>query len=198
MFGYLITSPLYHPNNSPLLFKSNLLKAKAKGVKLACFRLETKSEDLDSKQRALLDVFLQVCKEERINPFVNFTYLQTSLDLLEEGVKVGLHLKEKFLTFLESKTSHSYHLDSKVEIICSVHDQKAAFKALSLGASFVTLSPLFATPNKGTPKGIEYFKSLPLELKSKTIALGGINDTNLELVKSLGVAGFGAIRYFLE
>ncbi|PAF45301.1 thiamine phosphate synthase [Helicobacter sp. 11S02629-2] len=196
MFSYLITSPIYHPDNSPSVFKATLLKASQKDVHFACFRLITKSEELDSKELALLNVFLEVCDKKGIKPFINLSYLETSLSLLKQGLKVNLHLKEKFLSFLDSDMLEFDK--TKVDVICSTHDEDTALKALRLGANFVTLSPLFTTPNKGAPKGVEYFKNLPLELKSKTIALGGIDSSNIDLVKSLGVAGFAAIRYFLE
>ncbi|MEJ2489206.1 MAG: thiamine phosphate synthase, partial [Sulfurovaceae bacterium] len=64
-------------------------------------------------------------------------------------------------------------------------------------ADMATLSPIFATPNKGKPLGVNILKALKAELDMPIIALGGIlGDTQIQSCKTAGFAGFASIRYF--
>ena len=80
--------------------------------------------------------------------------------------------------------------------------------ALALGAQYCTLSPIFSTPNKGAPLGIETLLSLDSALLSRIFALGGIDtpQKRAELESAFkasfdntcNLRGFASIRYFLN
>lgn len=77
----------------------------------------------------------------------------------------------------------------------SCHDVSSALKAKADGADFITMSPVFDTPRKGTPVGLEMIADCVRQLDEfPVIALGGINEVNLDAVINTGVAGFAAIR----
>ena len=77
----------------------------------------------------------------------------------------------------------------------SCHDISSAMKAKTDGADFVTMSPVFDTPRKGTPVGLEMIADCVRQLDEfPVIALGGINEDNIDAVINTGAAGFAAIR----
>ncbi len=78
----------------------------------------------------------------------------------------------------------------------SAHSFEEAEKALRNGADFVTFGPVFSTPDKGEPIGLEELRRVCKLLDPlSVIALGGIDRTNYQSVLQSGVSGFAAIRY---
>lgn len=77
----------------------------------------------------------------------------------------------------------------------SAHSIEKAESARRAGADFVTFSPIFATPNKGEPKGLEALRAVCEKLKPfPVVALGGIDETNYREVLQIA-DGFAAIRF---
>ncbi|MBX7169499.1 MAG: thiamine phosphate synthase [Pyrinomonadaceae bacterium] len=77
----------------------------------------------------------------------------------------------------------------------SAHSLENALKAKNDGADFATFSPIFASPNKGTPVGLESLKTVCEKIKPfPIIALGGIDETNYDEVLQIA-DGFAAIRF---
>ncbi len=82
--------------------------------------------------------------------------------------------------------------------VISTHSLKEIEQAQKLGADAVTFSPIFHTPNKGKPKGIEELKKAVDSYDIDVIALGGIiAQEHINLVKESNAFGFASIRYFL-
>jgi thiamine-phosphate pyrophosphorylase len=78
----------------------------------------------------------------------------------------------------------------------SAHTIEKAEQSRAEGADFATFSPIFASPNKGEPKGLDALREICEELKPfPIIALGGIDETNYESVLHAGASGFAAIRF---
>ena len=78
----------------------------------------------------------------------------------------------------------------------SAHSIEKAQIAKRQGADFVTVSPIFSSPNKGEPQGIEKLREVCQALKPfPVIALGGINETNFAEVLETGASGFAAVRF---
>lgn len=78
----------------------------------------------------------------------------------------------------------------------SAHTLEAAENARANGADFVTFSPIFQSPDKGAPLGIEKLKTVCEKMNQfPVIALGGINETNWREVLRSGAGGFAAIRF---
>ena len=77
----------------------------------------------------------------------------------------------------------------------STHTIESAELAKKKGADFATFSPVFDSPNKGNPQGLEKLCEVCEKLKPfPVIALGGINETNYKSVLDNGASGFAAIR----
>jgi thiamine-phosphate pyrophosphorylase len=83
--------------------------------------------------------------------------------------------------------------------IVSTHTLDEAVEAEKEGADAVTFSPIFPTPGKGEPKGLEKLKEIKDRISIKLFALGGIvTDDQIKAVESAGVDGFASIRYFVK
>lgn len=103
----------------------------------------------------------------------------------------GVHLRsDQFDLVAEAKSSGLF-------TIASAHSLEDLLGLQERGADMATLSPIFATPNKGKPLGIDILKELKAELDMPVIALGGIlGDEQIQACEGAGFAGFASIRYF--
>ena len=82
-------------------------------------------------------------------------------------------------------------------VVVSTHSLEEALEAQKLGADLVTFSPIFSTPNKGEPKGVEELRKVVSKLSMGVIALGGIvSIEQIEACRNSGAFGFASIRYF--
>ncbi len=78
----------------------------------------------------------------------------------------------------------------------SVHTVEEAENAKQQGANFAAYSPIFHSPGKGNPHGIEKLKAVCERLKPfPVLALGGVDETNWREVLQAGASGFAAIRF---
>ncbi len=77
----------------------------------------------------------------------------------------------------------------------SAHSLETVELAKKEGADFATLSPIFASPNKGKPLGLNALREVCEKVKPfPIIALGGIDATNYGEVLEIA-DGFAAIRF---
>jgi thiamine-phosphate pyrophosphorylase len=77
----------------------------------------------------------------------------------------------------------------------STHSIEQASTAAHSGADYIVYGPVFETPGKGSPVGIESLKAVCDSLKSFPVfGLGGIDQSNFESVLSAGADGIAAIR----
>jgi len=82
-------------------------------------------------------------------------------------------------------------------VVVSTHNAKEALEAEALGADMITVSPVFYTPNKGLPIGIEGLNIIVSQVQIPVIALGGIlMQSQIDECKDIGARGFASIRYF--
>lgn len=138
--------------------------------------------------------FLQILKPYNKKLFLNLPF--TSFDeivSLSKGFD-GVHLKSYFFDSIARLASAQSF--QKMLIGYSAHSAAEVYHAVESGAHYCTLSPIFDTPNKCPALGFEAFKQIPIPLRMKVFALGGITLQNLNEVKRIGLGGFAAISYF--
>ena len=81
----------------------------------------------------------------------------------------------------------------------STHTLEAAIAAAETGADFAVFAPVFATPGKGEPRGLEKLAEICRELRPfPVLGLGGIDETNYHVVIEAGASGFAAIRFLYD
>jgi thiamine-phosphate pyrophosphorylase len=104
----------------------------------------------------------------------------------------GVHLTENFIS--AEITRHNFPAEFIIGV--STHSIETAENARKQNADFVTFSPVFSSPNKGEPQGLEKLSEICEKLKPfPVVALGGIDKTNYESVLKDGASGFAAIRF---
>lgn len=104
----------------------------------------------------------------------------------------GVHLTE---TSLSAKIiRHNFPKDFIIGV--STHSLARAEIARRQQADFATFSPIFASPDKGKPKGLKKLREVCEKLENfPVVALGGIDEENYKSVLENGASGFAAIRF---
>jgi len=99
-------------------------------------------------------------------------------------------------SFNKSLNIKKYRFKQKFSLIGSAHNLNEIRIKEKQGVKLIFLSPLFKTKNYKQNLGIIKFNLLSLKTKSRIIALGGINKSNLKQLKMTNVYGFSGIKYF--
>ncbi len=131
--------------------------------------------------------FVEVCSQ-----FYDIkSYIHKDYKLAKKLYATGVHLSSKqFNEIVDAKKEN-------LEVIISTHTHEEVLYAQERGADYVTYSPIFTTPGKGEPKGIDDLKKLLSLCKIKVFALGGIiTSEQIEEIQSTQSYGFASIRYF--
>ena len=184
MIKYLITDPKYYTNNEKE-FKKILINVLNKHqIDIACFRDKESSNFED-----LAKIFIKVCKEYGIKKIL----LNGDLLLAKKLNATGIHLTStQFDEITKAKDLNLY-------TIISCHNEEDLKNAIKLKVNAITYSPIFETPNKGEPKGIEILKDITNKYQNiNIIALGGIiNDEQIKKISKTKAYGIASIRYFI-
>ena len=105
----------------------------------------------------------------------------------------GIHLKCTQFSDIEKAKSLGLF------VVVSTHTAEEALEAEALGADMITMSPIFNTPNKGLPMGVDVLKTIVSQVEIPVIALGGIiTKDHITVCKDVGAKGFASIRYFAK
>ena len=184
MMKYLITDPKYYTNDEKRFEEILINVLNKQQIDIACFR-DKESGNFED----LAKIFIKICKEKDIKKILlNGDYL-----LAHELNASGVHLTStQFDNISKAKELGLY-------VIISCHTFENIEKALENQADAVTYSPIFETPNKGIPKGIEALKEVVDKYPNMNIiALGGIiNAEQIEQISKTKAYGFASIRYFV-
>ncbi len=105
----------------------------------------------------------------------------------------GVHLPEKSIPVEVIK-----HKFPDLIVGKSCHSPECVIKAEKDGADFVTFSPIFYSPGKGEPVGIEKLRELISRVSIPVYALGGITEDRIKEVLDTGVFGIAGIRLFID
>lgn len=145
-----------------------------------------------SSDRAFAREFAALCHARNITCFLNSQgFGDDELDSVLPYFD-GIHLKGGAFSLIA-------HFSAYCAVGFSAHTPQELRDALCCGASYGTLSPIFATPHKGAPIGLESLRALDSHTRAHTFGLGGI-DTSAkvaQLSQIQGLGGFASIRYFL-
>lgn len=182
MKSYLITDPSYY-GSRPDSLESALHAVFSQNLPdFALFR-DKQSADYAT----LASIFIRICRKHAVpNVLLHGDYA-----LAESLGADGVHLTStQFDEIAEAKSLGLY-------VVISTHTHKEAFKAQELGADAITYSPIFFSPDKGEPKGLEDLKEIVAKIKIPIFALGGITaQEQINAVEKCGAYGFASIRYF--
>lgn len=183
MKHYLITDPSFYGNTPDALESALDVIYSHYLPDYALFR-DKETDDY----ACMAETFVQVSRDYKIAHVLLHGDVDLAYDLRADGV----HLTS--LQFEQIRRAKQLGL----YVIVSTHSYAEALQAKSLGADAITYSPIFDTPNKGTPKGLEDLKEIVDKIELPIFALGGITtEAHVNAVSSTGAYGFASIRYFV-
>jgi thiamine-phosphate pyrophosphorylase len=184
MKRYLITDPKYY-GNTPQQARDNLQNVLDKHhVDMVCFR--------DKHAPNFLELAV-ACVETCYDNNIFDVYINGDIGVAFKSNAKGVHLTStQFDEIARAK-------DLGLETIISTHTVQEIELAIENKADCITYSPIFFTPNKGTPKGVEELHQVVKNYSIPIIALGGIvTQEQIDLIEQKGVHGFASIRYFIK
>ncbi|ADU66023.1 thiamine monophosphate synthase [Desulfurispirillum indicum S5] len=124
----------------------------------------------------------------------NITTPQHAHELYEQHLCTAIHCAERDMDFLGA-------MKLPCSVSCHHPEQAQALLRAYEHLRFVTLSPIFPTPKpySVTPLGISALMDVDVSLRSRVVALGGINQQTLSLLQRVeGLGGWAAIGCFLR
>jgi thiamine-phosphate pyrophosphorylase len=83
----------------------------------------------------------------------------------------------------------------------STHNRQEALRAQEYGADYITFGPIFDTPSKTgllKPTGVGEIQKLKKEIHIPIVALGGINERNVDAVLDGGADGVAVISSIMQ
>jgi len=177
--SYFITDPSVCGTDAQSLKNSLTKIIKKHSPDFICYR-----DKSNSSYSKMAEVFLGLKGDHK-------ALLHTDVDLAISLGAYGVHLTSA--QYKEIKRAK----DAGLFVIASTHTYEEAL--LAKDADAITYSPVFYSPNKGNPKGLEDLKQISGKIKTKIFALGGIiSQEQIKQVETCGVYGFASIRYFKE
>lgn len=105
----------------------------------------------------------------------------------------GVHLGRRSVSIADARAL----LGPSAWISVACHDVDDVIRAATEGADAVTLSPIFASPGKGTPLGLGALQAARSALSGRRIALvalGGVDLANAPSCFAAGADGVASIR----
>jgi thiamine-phosphate pyrophosphorylase len=113
-------------------------------------------------------------------------------DIALEAGADGVHLPSDGLPAAAVKNAFG----NRLLIGVSTHSLRDIEEARESGADFVTFGPVFATPGKGEPQGVDMLARVCVAMHGfPVIAVGGVDGSNFRSIFDAGAAGFAAIRF---
>jgi thiamine-phosphate pyrophosphorylase len=101
----------------------------------------------------------------------------------------GVHLPERGFSVEEARA----RLEAAALVGTSCHDPAGLDRAALGGADYATLSPVFESPGKGAPLGVERFAQWTAAAELPVFALGGITLARARVVRAAGARGIAMI-----
>lgn len=183
MKSYLITDPLFYGSDVETLHRALQKALILHHPDFALFR-----DKQTSSYSELARVFIDVCQQNNVPNIL----LHGDALLAHRLGATGVHLaSHQHVSIAEAKSFGLY-------VIISAHTHLEALIAEDVGADAITYSPIFASPGKGEPKGLEDLKQIVDKIRIPIFALGGITtEEQIKAVEECGVYGFASIRYFI-
>ena len=127
---------------------------------------------------------LKICRENNVLFIVN-DYVDVALEIGADGV----HLGQSDMPIKEAREI----CGDRLIIGLSTHSIEQAVKADMEGADYITIGPIYKTRAKDYTIGINLIKEIINKIKKPLIAIGGINDNNIDSVLGQGVKSVAVI-----
>ncbi|MCF6156271.1 MAG: thiamine phosphate synthase [Candidatus Brocadia sp.] len=161
-------------------------------IKLA-LRGGVKTVQLREKGLSTYELYSLACELRKITLDFNANLIiNDRIDIALAVEADGVHLGWQSLPF--NITRKLFGFEKLIGL--STHNRREALQAQGYGADYITFGPIFDTPSKAgllKPTGSGEIRKLKNEITIPVIALGGINEKNIETVLASGVDGVAVI-----
>jgi len=127
---------------------------------------------------------LKICRKNNVLFIVN-DYVDVALEIGADGV----HLGQSDMPISEARKI----CGNKLIIGLSTHSVEQAVKADKEDADYITIGPIFKTRSKDYTIGTEIIKEILRRGKKPLIAIGGINNDNIDSVLGQGAKSVAVI-----
>ena len=158
-------------------------------------QLRAKKSSPDEIQR-IAETLLPITRRANVGLVIN--------DYWDIAKKVGVdfcHLgQEDFFDAEHKHVSQMRSANSEVRIGLSTHSPAQAEKAVSAGADYIAIGPVYATGTKPTarPVTLDYVRWAAEHVSIPWFAIGGINLQNLDDVLAAGARGICVVSAILN
>lgn len=167
---------LYFITDGSLSKKNNIEDVKAAvkgGVKIVQYR-----EKNLSKERIIEEAIKikKICRKNNVLFLIN-----DYVDIAKEVDADGVHLGLEDMPYEKARKL----LGNEKIIGMTAHNVEEAITFEKLGADYLGVSPIFITTTKkdaGKPIGVKFLKEIKNNVKIPCVAIGGINEENMEKV----------------
>ena len=181
MKKYLITDPSFY-TSTPKLFSKKLLHV-----------IDKLKPDFVCIRDKVTNNYEDIVQEVKKTVSHTKIFIHTDYKLAYKLGFYGIHLPSNCFEDIQKAKKLGLY------VMVSTHTLEEALDVEKLGADFITFSPIFYTPNKGNPQGLEKLKEINAKIDIDCFALGGIvEDEQIQACKNTGVYGFASIRYFIK
>lgn len=129
----------------------------------------------------------KLCKQNDVLFIVN-----DRIDIVLAANADGVHLGNEDMPYEIARKI----LGREKIIGLTVHNIEEAIEAEKMGADYIGISPIFETktkPDAGEPKGIKLIEEIKEKIKIPFVAIGGINESNIESVLKAGAKSVAII-----
>ncbi|MDA3838459.1 MAG: thiamine phosphate synthase [Candidatus Delongbacteria bacterium] len=179
---YGLTAEIYSNGRSNIEVVKEMITA---GIKIIQYR--EKEEDKSKKEMLAecLDI-REMTKEENVVFIVN-----DHLDIAILCKADGIHLGQDDLTVQDIK-----QINGNLIIGVSTHNPEQAQKAISDGADYIGVGPIFSTKTKKNvcdPVGLEYLEYIVNNIDIPFVAIGGIKEDNIHRVIEKGAKSIALV-----
>jgi len=148
--------------------------------------------DKDAPAARRLDVARQIRSVTRESG--TLFIVNDHIDIALLSAADGVHLGQDDLSIAEARKI----VPAGFLIGKSIHSLDQAIEAQGLGADYIGIGPVFATPTKenNPPIGLETLRKIAAAIEIPFVAIGGINLENMAKVKAAGVRNVAMVREF--
>lgn len=157
-----------------------------------------KTVQLREKGLATHELYSIACKLRKItSEFKANLIINDRVDIALAVEADGVHLGWQSLPFPVVRRL----VGSERLIGVSTHNRQEALQAQEYGADYITFGPVFDTPSKAgllKPTGVEEIQKLKNEIDLPIVAVGGINEKNVESVLNGGADGIAVISSIMQ
>ena len=170
---YALTDQHFTPLNT---LKAQINELLAGGVKIIQYRNKSQNHDI-----SLLKDIAKICKNNNAKFIIN-----DDVSLAQIVQADGVHIGKDDETLKRARDILGYN--AYIGVSC-YNDLERAKDAVKNGADYVAFGALFASPTKPNASicSLDIIKEAKNNLTSKIAVIGGINSSNLNIVKDLEI-----------